>query len=211
MGQRLVISIFENSVSYPDKPIAKVYYHWSAYTASAFTEAKELLDTYYLDEDISKISDIRVRLLRSVEKHGGGITGGLEGDEIKRIKKAEQLCVPISLANCECNNISRNNGLIAFTEDGMEDLQRSSEGDLDLILGNDIDDNSVINYIYSHYDNFDEVKEFNDDLEETEVHEIPFDLDKEFSYSELEDVINFLNNSNGYIFKRRGDYFEIIA
>lgn len=87
MGQRLVISVFENSVSYPDKPIAKVYYHWSAYTASAFTEAKELLDTYYLDEDISKISDIRVRLLRSVEKHGGGISGGLEGDEIKRIKK----------------------------------------------------------------------------------------------------------------------------
>ena len=211
MGQRLVISVFENSVSYPDKPIAKVYYHWSAYTASAFTEAKELLDTYYLDEDISKISDIRVRLLRSVEKHGGGITGGLEGDEIKRIKKAEQLCVPISLANCECKNISRNNGLIAFTEAGMEDLQRSSEGDLDLILGNDIDDDSVINYIYSHYNNFDEVKEFNDDLEETEVHEIPFDLDKEFSYSELEDVINFLNNSNGYIFKRRGDYFEIIA
>lgn len=119
--------------------------------------------------------------------------------------------MPISLANCECKNISRNNGLIAFTEDGMEDLQSSSEGDLDLILGNDIDDDSVINYIYSHYDNFDEVKEFNDDLEETEVHEIPFDLDKEFSYSELEDVINFLNNSNGYIFKRRGDYFEIIA
>lgn len=211
MGQRLVISVFENSVSYPDKPIAKVYYHWSAYTASAFTEAKELLDTYYLDEDISKISDIRVRLLRSVEKHGGGITGGLEGDEIKRIKKAEQLCVPISLANCECKNISRNNGLIAFTEAGMEDLQRSSEGDLDLILGNDIDDNIVINYIYSHYNNFDEVKEFNDDLEETEVHEIPFDLDKEFSSLELEGVINFLNNSNGYIFKRRGDYFEIIA
>lgn len=213
MGQKLVISVYENLDvdTYPDNPIAKIYYHWSAYTVSAFEEAKRLLDTYYFDEDISKISDIRVRLLRSVEKHGGGITGGLEGDEIKRIKKAEQLCVPISLANCECKNISRSNGLIAFTEAGMEDMQEYSEGDLDLILGSDIDDATVINYVYSHYDNFDEVKEFNDDLEETEVHEIPFGLDKGFSYSELEDVISFLNNSNGYIFKRRGDYFEIIA
>lgn len=210
MGQRLVISVYENLDvdTYPDNPIAKIYYHWSAYTVSAFEEAKRLLDTYYFDEDISKISDIRVRLLRSVEKYGGGISGGLEGDEIKKIK---QLHTSISLANCECKNISRSNGLIAFTETGMEDLQEYSEGDLDLILGSDIDDVTVINYVYSHYDNFNEVKEFNDDLEETEVHEISFSLDKGFSYSELEDVISFLNNSNGYIFKRRGDYFEIVA
>lgn len=210
MGQRLVISVYENLDvdTYPDNPIAKIYYHWSAYTVSAFEEVKRLLDTYYFDEDISKISDIRVRLLRSVEKYGGGISGGLEGNEIKKIK---QLHTSISLANCECGNISRNNGLIAFTEAGMEDLQECSEGDLDLILGSDIDDVTVINYVYSHYDNFDEVKEFNDDLEETEVHEISFSLDKGFSYSELEDVISFLNNSNGYIFKRRGDYFEIVA
>lgn len=48
-------------------------------------------------------------------------------------------------------------------------------------------------------------------LEETEVHEIPFDLDGEFSYSELEEAVDFLNNNNEYVFKRRGDYFEIVA
>lgn len=208
MGQRLVISVFENSASYSDNPIARIYYHWSAYTVSAFEEAKELLDTYYLDEDISKIGDTRVRLLRSVEKHGGGISGGLKGDEIKEIKQSQGL---ISLVNCECNNISRNCGLIAFTKTGMDNLENASEGDLDLILDNDIDDATVINYVYSHYDNFDEIKEFYDDLEETEVHEIPFDLDGEFSYSELEEAVDFLNNNNEYVFKRRGDYFEIVA
>lgn len=208
MGQRLVISVFENSSSYPDNPIARIYYHWSAYTVVAFEEAKKLLDTYYFDEDISKIGDTRVRLLRSVEKCGGGIAGGLEGDEIKEIKQLRGL---ISLVNCKCNNISRNDGLIAFTKTEMDNLEGYSEGDFDLILGNDIDDATVTNYVYYHYNNFDEVKELYDDLEETEVHEIPFNLDREFSYSEFEEAVDFLNNSNGYIFKRRGDYFGIVA
>ena len=39
MGQRLVITVHAF-----DEDIAKIYYHWSAYTISAFQEAKDIID-----------------------------------------------------------------------------------------------------------------------------------------------------------------------
>jgi hypothetical protein len=39
MGQRLVITVHAF-----DEDIAKIYYHWSAYTTSALQEAKDIID-----------------------------------------------------------------------------------------------------------------------------------------------------------------------
>lgn len=39
MGQRLVITVHAF-----DEDIAKIYYHWSAYTTSAFQETKDIID-----------------------------------------------------------------------------------------------------------------------------------------------------------------------
>lgn len=39
MGQRLIITIHAF-----DEDIAKIYYHWSAYTTSALQEAKDIID-----------------------------------------------------------------------------------------------------------------------------------------------------------------------
>jgi len=41
MGQRLVLSVYENRQA--KKPIGALYYHWSAYTMSAYDEAMRLL------------------------------------------------------------------------------------------------------------------------------------------------------------------------
>ena len=43
MGQRLVITVYE---PHKQKPLCNIYYHWSAYSTSALSEAKILLDSY---------------------------------------------------------------------------------------------------------------------------------------------------------------------
>lgn len=175
----------------------------------SINKKEDLLDVFYFDEDISKINDTRVRLLKSVERGGGGIDGGSDGEEVKRIKGLNGL---ISFVNCECKNISRNNGLIAFTEVGMANMQSYSEGDLDLILADDVDDIKVINYIYSYYDDFDEAKEEYEDLAEEDIPEILFDLDHEFCYDELDEIFDFLyDNGGNYLFKGKDGYFGIIG
>ncbi len=42
MGQRLVVTVNQYG-----KDIAKIYYHWSAYSLSALQEAREIINVLY--------------------------------------------------------------------------------------------------------------------------------------------------------------------
>ena len=135
MGQRLVVTIENN-----EEELCKIYYHWSAYSISALMETRDIINELF--DEYNEIEDIRLRMIRFVESDGGGIKNGKDSDEWKYIQNA----YPNEIFKEE--GISRNCGLIAISEDGMNDLQDWSEGDIII----NIDTHRVINLVNWFYD-----------------------------------------------------------
>jgi len=130
MGQRLVITIHAF-----DEDIAKIYYHWSAYTTSALQEAKDLIDNVNWFNTTSK-DELILRITRQLEKCGGGVN--------IRDREAFKKKYPNETFN---DDIDRNYGLIAITDDGMGELEYWSEGDLTI----DFDEEKVYNEVMFTY------------------------------------------------------------
>lgn len=202
MGQRLVITVKNNGIN-----LAKIYYHWSAYTVSALMEARRIVDCI-CEEDYKTEKELKLRLIHFCEKNGGGIDGGSDSPEFKYI----QNMFPNETFKSE--GINRTYGLIALSENGMNDLQNWSEGDLDIILDEDL----IINYVYFGYDNFEEYKEnrsdwdddFDKDMKLEDVPDIGYDL-CEIVFDEIDDVIAELNKVNEFVVKNGNEIFELIA
>lgn len=131
MGQRLVIT-----ADYKNQEIAKIYFHWSAYTISALQEAYDLINEINIS-DYTTIEDLQLQLIRYCETHGGCIDGGANSDEMKYIK----FIFPKEEFK---GNGSRNQGLIAISDIGRDELQENSEGDLII----NFDSQEVSNYCY---------------------------------------------------------------
>lgn len=159
MGQRLVVTI-----NHLGKDLAKIYYHWSAYTYSALLETKKIIDCIYDHEDETE-KELQLRLIRFCENNGGGIRG--TKDEFKYI----QDMYPNETFKTE--NYSRNEGLIALSKQGMIDLQSWSEGDVYI----NIDEDQVNFCVYSGYENVNEYienrKSWDDDFDGIEIDDIP--------------------------------------
>lgn len=173
MGQRLVVTIEKN-----EKAIAKIYYHWSAYTYSALLETKKVINCIYNHKDESE-KEMLLRLIRFCEDNGGGIKGDTE--EFEYIKNI----YPNEIFKTE--NYSRNEGLIALSEKGMADLQRWSEGDVNINL----DDDSVEFGVYCGYENLEEYNEermeWDDEFEGLTLEEIPY-IDCQLGYFDASDI-----------------------
>lgn len=202
MGQRLVVTVKNNG-----KDLAKIYFHWSAYTVSALMEARRIVDCI-CEEDYKTEKELKLRLIHFCEENGGGIDGGSDSPEFKYI----QNMFPNETFKSE--GINRTYGLIALSENGMNDLQNWSEGDLDIILDEDL----IINYVYFGYDNFEEYKEnrsdwdddFDKDMKLEDVPDIGYDL-CEIGFDEIDDVIAELNKVNEFVVKNGNEIFELIA
>ena len=198
MGQRLVVTIETN-----EKEIAKIYYHWSAYTYCALYETRNIIDCIYSHKDESE-KDMLLNLIRFCENNGGGIRGTEE--EFKYI----QSIYPDETFVTE--NYSRNNGLIALSEAGMKDLQNWSEGD---VLIN-IDTDKVDFCVYCGYKDLEgyieERKSWDDDFDETEMDNIPtfnFSLGM-FDANDIDTIIAKLDKTNAPIIECDGEICEII-
>ena len=202
MGQRLVVTVKNNG-----KDLAKIYFHWSAYTVSALMEARRIVDCI-CEEDYKTEKELQLRLIHFCEENGGGIDGGSDSPEFKYI----QNMFPNETFKSE--GINRTYGLIALSENGMNDLQNWSEGNLDIILDEDL----IINYVYFGYDNFEEYKEnrsdwdddFDKDMKLEDVPDIGYDL-CEIGFDEIDDVIAELNTVNEFVVKNGNEIFELIA
>lgn len=173
MGQRLVITIEKN-----EKALAKIYYHWSAYTYSALLETKKVIDCIYNHKDETE-KEMLLRLIRFCETNGGGIKGDREEFEyIQKIYPNETF---------KTDDYSRSEGLIALSENGMADLQHWSEGDVYIKL----DDDSVDFCVYSGYEDLkeyiEERKEWDDDFEGLTLEEIPY-IDCELGCFSIDDI-----------------------
>ena len=198
MGQRLVTTI-----RYEGKDIAKMYYHWSAYSVSALREAREIID--FIPEEIDSERNLILNLIHFCEHNGGGIDGGLDSSEWKYIQNM------FPDEKFKADNIDRNCGLIAISENGMKEMEYWSEGDITI----DLDERKIYNEVFGYYSN---IEEYNDDAIEfgndivtlEDIPDIGFDLSEIEDY-EINDVIDALVNLNGFVCRHGNDIYELIA
>lgn len=136
MGQRLVI-VLETD----EKRLAAMYFHWSAYPISTIMEVNSLIETIpesaWGKNPSLSYKELQLALIRYAESHGGGISGGKGSSEwcyIQKMFPKEDFIV---------DEISRNEGLICISDDGIEDLIAWADG----IVYVGLDDGIICNYV----------------------------------------------------------------
>lgn len=197
MGQRLVVTVKKNQ-----EDICKLYYHWSAYTTSALMETRDIIQ--WIDE--CEDDDLVLHLIRCAEENGGGIKDGVDGNEWNYISRLYPDCT------FKSEQISRNNGLIAISEDGMEEMQRWSEGDVEI----DIDSRTVNFMVFSGYDSLEEYEtermDWDEDYEKQsleDIVDIGFNLGC-FDFDDIEDVIAAVEDED-FIVRNGNEIYEMIS
>ena len=121
MGQRLNIEITDG-----EKTLANSYYHWSAYSGPALCLLKEIICAYKSAKSV-RMLDIAVELLQA--------TGaGINEDERSRID-ADKSGRFDNIHFNEATN--RNDGLIAVTDEGIEETRSWEEGRVTIDLASE--------------------------------------------------------------------------
>lgn len=153
MGQRLVVTIKKNQ-----KPIMKVYYHWSAYTDSTYEELRTLWSIIKPHKD-EPLDELILNIIHGVENTvdeaykrtmsniptfnrscHGGIDGGKDSDEWNYITDK----YPHESFD---SNPDRNCGLIAISDKGMDEMDMWAEGTAEI----DLDTGMMHNNVYYPY------------------------------------------------------------
>ena len=200
MGQRLVVTIKNN-----DKELAKIYYHWSAYTVSALYEAKEIVNCIYNHKDETE-KELQLRLIRFCEENGGGIDG------IVTERMYIQDMFPNEVFKTE--SVNRNRGLIAISQKGMDDIQSWSEGDLDIIIDEDLIINSVFwgGYGFNEYKELamENDEDFDPNITIDKIPDIGYDL-SEIDIEDIDKVIDALDKNQEFTVRYGDVIFELIA
>lgn len=192
MGQRLVVNVICD-----DKQIASLYFHWSAYSVSAIEEAKWIISAV---EDHNVPKDIRLRLLDTVQLRGGCVSGGQDGDEFKAV---QEMYPNLTLSNTG----SRNEGLIAFSEEGMARLNGWAEASIEL----DFDTRTVYNSVFYVYDDPEEFEcDFREDFYEVPERDLFIDW---FNFDECDYIIEQLEDvcRQNYRYRRSEIVYGLIA
>ena len=197
MGQRLVIT-----ANYENQEIAKIYFHWSAYTVSALIEAYDLINAINIS-DYTTIEDLQLQLIRYCEINGGSVDGGAYSEEMKYVK----FIFPKEEFK---GNGNRNQGLIAISDVGRDEMQRYGEGDLII----NFDSQEVSNYCYIGWD-LAGYKNYRKDEcgEEVDFNSME-SLDLELScipFNNLSSAIADLQNLNDYVYFTDNEVVELIA
>lgn len=152
MGQRLNIEIKING-----EVQANAYYHWSGYTSSAIKLTEQILlqREDFLDKKEPKLSAIRL-----LETTGAGLT-----QEELEIAKEEYSEVTFG----KCNG--RNSGLIAISEDGMNETRIWEEARVTI----DFDEETVDFNVWSIWDKEEYLDEY-EKLPEKEINDSNFNI-----------------------------------
>lgn len=197
MGQRLVVT-----VKSAGEDLCKMYFHWSAYTISALMEVRDMMAEFPMETNSKE--DAILYFIRYCEEYGGGIDGGMYSKEWNYITNK------YPNYKFKRENINRNRGLIAISEDGMDEMQSWSEGDIYINL----DEMTVHNEIFLYYDDIDE---YNRELADREDESITLDEIPEvgeigdFDLEDIDDVIANLEDIPGYVCRNGNKIYELIT
>ena len=197
MGQRLVVTVKSTG-----EDLCKMYFHWSAYTISALMEVRDMMAEFPMETNSKE--DAILYFIRYCEEYGGGIDGGMDSKEWNYITNK------YPNYKFKSENINRNRGLIAISEDGMDEMQSWSEGDIYINL----DEMTVHNELFLYYDDIDE---YNRELADREDESITLDEIPEigeigdFDLEDIDDVIANLEDIPGYVCRNGNEIYELIA
>lgn len=202
MGQRCVISLEKC-----DKPIAKVYYHWSGYTADALYKTRDIIHCIYNHKDETE-KEMLLRLIRFCEDTGGGIDGGLDSTAWKYITEM----YPDEIFKSE--GINRSDGLIALNKEDMTDMQRMSEGDVYINLDTDQVDFCVYCGYESLEEYIEERKSWDDDFEEFTLEELDY-VDYDLGIFDVKDIDGLIDafekaEDNQNVIRFKSEIVELI-
>ena len=161
MGQRLVITVHAF-----DEDIATIYYHWSAYTTSALQEAKNIIDNVDWFNSNNK-DELILRITKHLESCGGGVF--VDDRKLFEEKYPDEKFD---------DDVSRNDGLIAISEEMMERMQYWAQGDMTI----DFDTEKVYNDVMFTYESDEEFKQDradagfeDDDIDPENIKQLLFD------------------------------------
>lgn len=197
MGQRLVVTVKSTG-----EDLCKMYFHWSAYTISALMEVRHMMAEFPMETNSKE--DAILYFIRYCEEYGGGIDGGMDSKEWNYITNK------YPNYKFKSENINRNRGLIAISEDGMDEMQSWSEGDIYINL----DEMTVHNELFLYYDDIDE---YNRELADREDESITLDEIPEvgeigdFDLEDIDDVIANLEDIPGHVCRNGNEIYELIA
>ena len=208
MGQRLVVEIGKDN-----KLLATIYFHWSGYTRSTYEECrkivnilegKEVNSTSLNTADLTKLElveihtkraeeDLRERLLRGMEDLGGGA-------DIEDVEYIE------NTLGIKCNNqkVSRNNGLVQFSEAQMNDAIGWAEASARI----DLDDRTInIVYAFCNYDEEYDGEYFKDAVFEKVPDDMPI---FQMKFEDIERVSDYINSIDANGIEYEGEKFIFI-
>lgn len=190
MGQRLVIIGKKNHI-----PIFNIYYHWSAYTTSALAETDQLLKYLLLPDNCV---DLVHSAIDYCESNGGGIAGTTELDYARSLYPDHKF---------KEEGISRNDGLIAITADGMNDNLSWAEGTVEI----DFDNDMISNNVFWGYEDVDQINEeycYEDEEKLTDTDILsPYISVEHFPFDKIDEVYDILENGRWF----RGDSGDILS
>lgn len=200
MGQRLIITVKNNG-----EDLAKIYYHWSAYTVSALWETSKLAACIFNHKDETE-KELKLRLIRFIEENGGGIKGdGYEFEYIRNMYPDETF---------KEDKYSRSNGLIALSERGMSELQDWSEGDIEIFIDEERINNTVFGYWNSCEDYNEEVQSWGEDYEDylvkfEDIPDIGYDLG-DIAIEDIDNVIAAIEAAREHIVRYGNEIYELV-
>jgi len=203
MSERLTINI---RTSDHNEPIAAIFFRNSATVKCSTELAISFIEKYYSDE-MAGIEDPRLRLVRICESNGGGIDG-VPGDSewkyISAIFPEQQF---------KANGICDYKGLIALSAEQIADMNRISQGLVDIMLGSSISECSIRLGPVIKFADYDEMcetyREEFDELPKLVSIDLSIDLTGELSYQELKILNDSLTDEDDY-YECNGQYYMLI-
>lgn len=201
MGQRLVVNIYPSD---EEDAILSLYYHWGAYSSSSVYQVSKILDVLMNENecDLDDVNSIRKNILKLCELEGGGIYGGKDGEEWGRIKKLYPNITP------KKDYIDRNDGLIAFTPEGIKALNEWSEGTVYIYIDEENVCNGVIWAVDEDWEN--EMLDEDDEpfkIEENEYVEVDF-CPADCSWNDIFKLYDTIANNNILYVEYDGTFFD---
>lgn len=129
MGQRLNIEIYSG-----DEVLANSYYHWSGYTSSALNLTNTIIENFEKIQEENKV----LRAIRLLETTGARLT-------IEEINYANSKGIKKTFEPAK----SRNDGLIAISNKGIENTRLWEEARVKIDIENKTVDLDIFTY-YTH-------------------------------------------------------------
>lgn len=191
MGERLAVNI-DNG----DDKIAVVYYHWGAYTTDALRITQRIVETLG-DYESKSAEEMQLDLIKMCECDGGGI----EFNDVEYISNKFK-------CNFKRDNISRNDGLIAISPEGIATVNQWATP-----IYINLCDMSVDNYVCDVFQSYQEYLEYcNDCGIDAESYDlitpISYRLDY-FTFEELPTLYDELDNSD-FVVKHENLIYTLI-